>query len=55
VIVFAVVVLVLGVVLVRRRRRKMQRALSSDVMTDVLGTTGLYRGRRWEVGDRWWL
>jgi len=48
-----VIVVVVWVVAIARRKRK--RATSADAMTDLLGVSPIYRGRRWNVGRRPWL
>jgi hypothetical protein len=53
--VVVLVVLVVALVLRRVRRRRAERSMSADVMSEVLGTAGVYRGRRWNVSDRPWL
>jgi hypothetical protein len=56
-VIVGLVLVVVGISLVlgRVRRRRSERSMSADVLTEVIGTTGLYRGKRWEVGERWWL
>jgi len=44
---------VLVVLLARRHSRKSRRAVSSDALSEALGTVKPYKGKAWEVGERW--
>lgn len=55
VIFVGVLVLLALYLVVRNRARRHRRDDSTDVLSQLLDLHAPYRGRKWKVGDRWWL